>query len=108
MMAGLALLASFHRIGPFATGERQLTFRLDALWPLAVALLGVSTLRRCFVATMERSPKAIQIAVKQCILSLIVFDAAVTMAVCHGLWWSVAVLALLVPFLTLGRWIPST
>jgi hypothetical protein len=57
---------------------------------------------------MERSPKAIQIAVKQCILSLIVFDAAVTMAVCHGLWWSVAVLALLVPFLTLGRWIPST
>jgi 4-hydroxybenzoate polyprenyltransferase len=108
MILGLAVLASFPRFGPFATGQRQLTFRLAALWPLAVALLGVSTLRRCFVASIERSPRAIQTAVKQSILSLIVFDAAVTMAVCPGWWYAVAVLALMVPFLTLGRWIEST
>ena len=108
MVAGLALLASFHRFAPFSTGERQLTFRVAAIWPLAVALLGFPTLRRCFVAAMQRSPTAIQTAVKQSILSLIVFDAAVAMAVCESLWWSVAILALIVPFLTLGRWIEST
>jgi 4-hydroxybenzoate polyprenyltransferase len=108
MMAGLALLACFHRFGPFATGERRLTFRLDILWPLAVALLGFSTLRRCMLATTDGSPVMIQTAVKQCILSLIVFDAAVVMAVCPGLIWPIAVLALMVPFLTLGMWIRST
>jgi 4-hydroxybenzoate polyprenyltransferase len=108
MAAGLTLLASFHRFGPFATGERQLTFRVDAVWPLAVALLGLSTLRRCWVATIRRSPAIIQTAVKQCILSLIFFDAAVTMAVCPGLVWPLAVLALIVPFLSCGLWIRST
>jgi hypothetical protein len=45
--------------------------------------------------------------VRNCIFSLILLDAAACRAV-HDFYWSVVILLLLVPAMTLGRWIYST
>ena len=51
--------------------------------------------------------RVVQAAVKIGILSLIVLDASVTLAVA-GPVWAVPILALLAPALVLGRWVYST
>ncbi len=48
-----------------------------------------------------------QMAIKRSIFSLIVFDAAITLAAA-GPWAAIVVLALLLPTLVLGTWIYST
>ena len=48
-----------------------------------------------------------QIAVRNAIFSLIVIDAAACLAV-QELFWGVVILLLLLPTMTLGRWIYST
>ena len=53
------------------------------------------------------TPGAIQQAVKTCILAIIAVDATVV-AFVNGPLWAVAILALLVPTLWLGRWVYST
>ena len=50
----------------------------------------------------------VQLAVKQCILSIVVLDAAICLAVRSPVWWAVGIVMLLVPTLFLGRWIEST
>jgi hypothetical protein len=50
----------------------------------------------------------VQVTVKQCILSLIVLDAAVCLAVRSPVWWSVGILSLMVPMLVLSRRFYST
>jgi 4-hydroxybenzoate polyprenyltransferase len=74
---------------------------------MALFLLTVSILRRCLVAVADPTPKQVQAAVKQSILSLIVLDAAVTLLMAD--WpYAVGILALLVPTLLLGKWVYST
>jgi 4-hydroxybenzoate polyprenyltransferase len=58
-------------------------------------------------AVMSGQPRAIQQAIKTCILSLIALDAAVV-ALVVGPIWAAIVLALLGPTLILGRWVYST
>ena len=58
------------------------------------------------MAIANPSPKQVQTAIKQCILSLIVIDAAVSLLVAG--YWAVLVLALLAPTLLLGKWVYST
>jgi hypothetical protein len=58
-------------------------------------------------AVQRAEPRAIQQAVKTCILALIGLDAAVV-ALVTGPMWAAAVLALLAPTLILGRWMYST
>jgi hypothetical protein len=62
---------------------------------------------RCLGAVIEPLPERVQRAVKQCILSLVVLDAAACLAVC-GTGWAILVLLLLVPTTVFGRWMYST
>ena len=107
MIVGLVTLAWFPDWGSFGAGARQLTMR-PAVWALLVALLGFSVVRRCAVAVVDPGPRRVQLAVKQCILSLIVLDAAICLAVRTPLGWSLVILSLLVPTLLLGRWVSMT
>jgi 4-hydroxybenzoate polyprenyltransferase len=74
-----------------------------ALWLAAVLATNLMAWR----ALTDSQPAKIQAAVKTCIMAIIVIDAAVVALVC-GPVWAAAVLLLLVPSLTLGRWVYST
>ncbi len=76
-------------------------------WPLFIGLLALAIGWRCFRAVAEPAPYRVQMAVRQCILTLIVLDAALTFVV-QGPGPAVAVLLLLAPAMTLKRWIAST
>jgi 4-hydroxybenzoate polyprenyltransferase len=59
------------------------------------------------VAIALPQPRQVQAAVKQCILSLVVLDAALCLLASP--WYNgVVVLALLIPALLLGKWVYST
>ncbi len=107
MFSGFFLLGFFPQLGDFAEGTRKLTLPLP-VWQLLIAWLGILALRRCCMALIEPTPSKVQAAVKTCILSLIVMDAAVCLVVCSPWWWSALILLLLIPTLTLGRWVYST
>lgn len=105
MAIGVMTLAFFPKYSSFPLDF----FRIEPtmVWPLALFLMTVSILRRCLSAISDPSPQQVQAAVKQCIFSLIVLDAAVVLLVAH---WAlaIAVLALLIPTFVLGRWVYST
>jgi 4-hydroxybenzoate polyprenyltransferase len=104
MGAGIGMLALFPIVQ-----ETGIDYRLDEkfVWPLVLFMLTFTILRRCILAIVNPQPKRVQAAVKQCIFSLIVLDAAVCLFVADW-FWAVAVLALLAPMLLLGRWVYST
>ncbi len=77
------------------------------LYWLLLALLMFSVLRRCGVAVTDPAPQKVQAAVKLAILSLIWLDAA-TVLVVAGPVYGLAIAALLIPALLLGRWVYST
>ncbi len=77
------------------------------VWPSLLILLMVSVVRRCVMAIAEPTPSRVQQAVKHSILTLIVLDAAVVLAVLGPLPF-LAILALLVPTMVLGKWVYST
>ena len=74
---------------------------------MLLALLMFSVMRRCASAAIDPVPEKVQAAVKQSILSLIWLDAATALAVAGPLY-GVAIAALLIPALVLGRWVYST
>ena len=82
---------------------REIGTRWYVLW----GLLGLLILRRPAAAIAEPTPRRVQLAVKECILSLIIIDAVACYAV-RGVPWAIVILTLLVPTLVLGRWIYST
>jgi 4-hydroxybenzoate polyprenyltransferase len=99
MVAGIAV---------FGQGVLWIGPRLEpTLWWLLVGLLLLTVVRRCGVAIADPVPSQVQAAVKQSILSLIWFDAAAALALA-GPGAGVALAALLVPALVLGRWVYST
>ena len=101
MMLGIGLLAWFPgRIGGVAPA-------LLSRWHLLMSVLGVLIGWRCARAVLEPIPPRVQMAVKQCILSLVILDAAVCY-VARGMFPAVMILLLLVPAVVVGRWIPST
>jgi len=74
---------------------------------LLIAVLALLIGFRCFRAVVEPVPHRVQTAVKQCILSLVILDAAACFVV-RDVAGAVIVLLLLVPTVILGRWIEST
>ena len=74
---------------------------------LLLALLMFTVLRRCGGRGIDPVPEKVQAAVKHSILSLIWLDAATAVAVA-GPAYGVAIAALLIPALLLGRWVYST
>jgi len=109
MAGGIGLLAAFPVLGTSSTDALAATpLALEAnAWYLLMALLGANILWRALVAVADPIPARVQAAVKHGIVSLIVLDAAVTLAV-RGPVWGALLLLLLVPTLFLGRWIYST
>ena len=81
-------------------------------WLMLAVLIGMRSLRAVF----DPRPAVVQDAIKQCLLSLIVLDAAVCFAVrgldgaaaLGNIPWTFLILALLVPTMWLGRWVYST
>jgi 4-hydroxybenzoate polyprenyltransferase len=103
MLAGIAGLGLLHRNFPPGFGPAL----PERWWLLMLALLGLPIARRCVMTVADPVPARVQAAVKQCLLSIIVLDAAVTFTV--GNWYdAVIVLSLLVPAALLGRWVYST
>lgn len=110
MVGGIALLAwypqwSDNSLPEFAqpvyalrTGNRWYWF-----WGLMAVLIGWRGLR----AVIDPLPVYVQGAVKQCLVSLIVLDAAVCIGV-RGPFYGAAIVALVLPTMFLGRWIYST
>jgi len=74
---------------------------------ILLLLLMLTVLRRCGIAAVDPAPVNVQAGVKHSILSLIWLDAAATAAT-SGPWHGLAVAALLLPALILGRWVYST
>ena len=67
-------------------------------WLLICAIVGV----RCGRAILDPRAGMVQLAVKNCLLSLIVIDAAAVLAI-DGTFWACMVLLLVVPAMLLGR-----
>ncbi len=102
MMVGVGLLAWFPSWAQGDFPPRQLAGGKTLL-----TVLGILIAWRCLRTIAVPTPRQVQATVKQCILTLVVFDAAVTFAT-SGPFCALAVLALLVPAVVLGRWIYST
>ena len=91
---------------------QQLNFGFNpifAFW-LLLAVMLIFGQRRCLEAVLDPEPPLVQIAVKQCILSLILFDAAITAFGTgpEGPMLGVGIALLIVPTMLLGRWVYST
>jgi 4-hydroxybenzoate polyprenyltransferase len=110
MGAGLALLAWFPSWADeaLALGDGpQYALDLGARWYVLWLLLGLLILRRPAASVVDPAPARVQVAVKECILSLIMLDAVACFAV-RGVFWAAMILLLLIPTMFLGRWIYST
>ncbi|MDG2380160.1 MAG: UbiA family prenyltransferase [Pirellulaceae bacterium] len=103
MLLGIVLLGLF----PFSPAATPTLFTNAVVWPLLLIVLTFAVFRRCGHAIHSPTPSHVQAAVKQAIMTLIVLNAAICLAVV-GPFYAVCVLALLVPTLLLGRWVYST
>ena len=108
MLAGIGLLATYPGWANMLLAEAsQPRFVAPGRWPLVWGMVGLLIGWRCVWAVLDPVPQRVQYAVRNSIFSLIVLDAMVTFGV-RGMGWAVAVLALLLPTMYLGRWIYST
>lgn len=79
---------------------------IQTYWLLLAVLLAI-LLRRCLAALFDPSPGNVQAGVKNGIVSLILFDAAVALVAAHPIY-SLGIVLLLAPMMVLGRWVYST
>jgi 4-hydroxybenzoate polyprenyltransferase len=106
MAAGILVLGLIHRLLP-PLPRSGLHLQSETVWWALLALLAFTILRRAAVAISDPRPSTVQVTVKVAILSINVLDAAVALEVSHW-FYAVGLLALLVPTMILGRWIPTT
>lgn len=108
LVAGLGLIASapFVALAKDAATETGLKLG-SASWLLLWGLLAAVIVRRCFIAWRNPQPALVQQAVRTCLRSIIVIDAAIVLGYC-GPFWGCIVLALLIPMLILERWTSTT
>lgn len=76
-------------------------------WYLLLGVLGGLTCLRLLQVVFEPFPEQVRVTVAHCILSLVIFDAAVCYVV-RDVGEAAIVLLLLLPAATLGRWIHVT
>jgi len=101
MNLGLAILIAWVARWPTA-GQTAVFFALG------VIVLTIN--RRVFLAVSDPRPERVQAAIKTALLSIIVLDAALVFAKLGsaGTGYAVAVAALVIPALFVGRWIRLT
>jgi 4-hydroxybenzoate polyprenyltransferase len=104
LISGIALLAS---LPAWVSGTEWPEIQVPPRWYVFWGLLGLLIAGRCVRAVVDPRPQWVQAAVRNCIFSLIILDAAACLAV-QDAFWGVAILLLLIPTMTLGRWIYST
>jgi len=104
ILAGIALLSCFPLC---AENLSPLLQRQPFRWPLLMSILGLVIGRHCLKAVIHPGPAQVQLAVRQCILSLVILDASVVFAV-RQMHEAILVVLLLAPALVFGRWIGST
>jgi 4-hydroxybenzoate polyprenyltransferase len=109
LLAGLAIIAAGIFVvanAPNFTSEWTIALGMPK-WLLLWLLIAAVILRRCLLAWRDPRPESVQQAVRTCLRSIIVIDAAITLGYC-GPFWGCAVLALLAPTLLLERWASTT
>ncbi|HEY2841049.1 MAG TPA: UbiA family prenyltransferase [Pirellulales bacterium] len=108
--AGLAVLAAFPLFADNTLPPDWQPVFADAIgtrWWMLWGVLGGWTILQCSKAVLDPKPAIVQAAVKHCIVSLVIFDAACCFAV-RDVYWAAVIWALVIPTLWLGRWIYST
>ena len=85
----------------------QIRIQPNYVYWVLLGLLAATILRRSISAAFDGSPKLVQGAVKHAILSIIMLDAAVTLAT-GAPPYGIVVVSLLAPAVLLGRWVYST
>lgn len=103
MLTGIMMLGFF----PWASLAPPTRFTTAGAWPFLLFILMASVIRRCGFAIHNPTPGNVQVTIKQAILSLIVLNAAIILAVAATVP-AVLVFSLLIPTLLLGRWVYST
>jgi 4-hydroxybenzoate polyprenyltransferase len=112
LLAGMGILAAV----PFFTGYRPSLAVSAVGWYFLWAAIAIIIGRRCVMAVFDPSPERVQAAVRNCVHSIIVLDAAVCVG--YSNWHSVfghavpfsalVILALLIPTMLLTMWLNST
>lgn len=103
MLIGIGIIAT----APIWNSVAQ-TLELSRLnWALMWCLLAMVIARRCVIAMLKSTPQHVQQAVRVCLRSIIVINAAITLGYC-GPIWGTAILALLVPMTLLERRFSTT
>jgi len=104
MGIGIACLVSFPQ---FLSPGKTLVAGNIGLWLAFWSVVTLQIAWRCGRAILEPNPLNVQVAVKFCLLTLIVLDAAIIFAT-QGNEKALLLLALLIPTIFLGRFIYST
>jgi 4-hydroxybenzoate polyprenyltransferase len=102
LLAGMTLLAMV----PVVTSDPPLVV-VQSGWYVLWTLLALITLRRCVSAIVDPSPQRVQTAVRHCVQTIIVLDAAVCVGYASP-YWGFAVLALIFPTVVLAGWLRAT
>lgn len=103
ILTGMALLAAT----PWLTSFRPPLEVPTGGWYLLWAALFLITSRRCVMAIFEPSPQRVQNAVRHCVQSIIILDAAVC-AGYVGSYWGFVIVAFLIPTFALTLWLRAT
>ena len=99
VLAGIALIAGSVLASSEATDTaRQMNELSKPQWFVLWSLLAVVIVRRCLFAWYRPTPDFVQQAVRTCLRSIIVIDAAIVLGYC-GPFWGCTVLALIIPML---------
>jgi 4-hydroxybenzoate polyprenyltransferase len=113
MIVGIAMVMSFPDFVTSSSDEGLAAagpnWRLPSTshFFLLIMILAIPVVRRAAIAVANPIPERVQATIKQGIFSLIVFDAGITLMVAPW-YYAVLILLLLVPTLTLGKWVYST
>ena len=103
LLAGIGLIASL----PAWSDSDPIVVVQARGWYLLWAVLALIIARRCVLAILQPSPQRVQMAVRHCIHSIIVLDAAITLGYV-GIFWGCAILLLIFPTLLLTFWLNAT
>lgn len=99
---GIAMSAAI--VTRLPAGSLQIT---ETGWFLLWSVVALSVLRRYLLAVIRPTPRYVQVAVKNGILTLIVIDAGIALGLA-GIFWGCAILLLIFPTMILSRSIAMT
>lgn len=103
ILAGLALLTGTPWLSYFRPPLEVPTGGWYLLWTALFLITG----RRCVVAILDPSPQRVQAAVRHCVQSIIILDAAVC-AGYVGSYWGFVIISFLIPTFALTFWLRAT